>query len=389
MLGGLALRLPLAGMLGISEHLHYEIEAIQKQITAGELTDSALAELSKDFFVKSSKHVKDIRSAGNQLNHFFDEILELVQLDADVVVPEHIAFDPQALLNSCLDLLSPVADQKGLDFVLELTGNMPSQLVGGAHYLKRIIVNLLSNALKFTSAGSVKLFARFLDEGRLEVSVVDTGMGISADQINIIFDRFSRLSPTYQGVHKGFGLGLYAVKQYLNRLSGDIDVSSTVGAGSAFCVSIPVDALDSKTPASKPAQDEELDCQVLGYRILLVEDSDIVGLIEKSLLEKQLGCVVDWAKTAEESLHYAKQTRYDFIFMDIGLPDASGMEATRQIRGLSDPLNGQSPIVALTAHLVKAEEEACLAAGMQAVLLKPIDVKQMQAVLLDYCAATC
>jgi CheY-like chemotaxis protein len=266
-----------------------------------------------------------------------------------------------------------------------------------------MFLNLIGNALKFTEQGSV-FVSIGLDEKekayhvgekvRLKIQVKDTGIGIPSDKFDEIFGQFSRLSASYEGVHKGLGLGLYVVKQYANAMKGTIRVESQVGEGTCFTLSLPFTIEKegttqlygdtSETPTRELSLKDE-ENRPPGWKVLLVEDDKIAAIAIRMTLIK-LGCQVDWAQSGEDALEKSVTHDYNLIFMDIGLPQKSGIEVTREIRGLREKKKAGVPIIALTGHARGKIRKVCLDAGMQQVLSKPATPEDLRKAL-DYFSA--
>lgn len=240
------------------------------------------------------------------------------------------------------------------------------------------------------------------DEITLQIVIEDTGIGIPNDQLEKIFEHFSRLTVAYQGIYKGAGLGLYTVKHYVQAMGGRIEVASEVGKGSCFTLTLPFiveEALDRPTqsPLSRDfttglehasslpnkrissVPPREIPAPAIA-KVLVVEDSPTAALVEKLSLER-LACRVDIANNGTEAIEKVNHHAYDLIFMDVGLPDISGIEVTQRIRALSDRRKSRVPIVALTAHVGDDQHDACLKAGMNEVLTKPPQPLALESVL--------
>jgi CheY-like chemotaxis protein len=235
--------------------------------------------------------------------------------------------------------------------------------------------------------------------------VEDTGIGIPKEKFSVIFDHFSRLTPSYQGIYKGSGLGLYTIKSYLGVLKGTIEVQSEVDKGSRFIVTIPLQIAkkgvsegkikpSAKMEAVKPVQletpavikskaEEKVPLPEDAVRILLVEDHVLAAKVAMNILQK-LNCAVDHASSGKDAIRMLKEKPYELIYMDIGLPDRNGLEVTREIRKLPDKKISQIPIVALTAHMNERERQNCLKVGMQEMITKPLTELTAQETINQY-----
>ena len=215
--------------------------------------------------------------------------------------------------------------------------------------------------------------------------VEDSGIGIPDDKFETIFER---LRPAYEGVYAGTGLGLYAVKRYVESMQGEINVQSEQAKGTCFTISLPftvsdhTDQIERSTCAKTAVVDKPVSFDGMRVSVLVVEDSPLAVIGLQNLLKH---CAVEVAKSGAQAIEMAQNRTYDLIFMDIGLSDFSGIEVTKKIRALSDTQKSQVPIVALTGHAHEAEKrQACLSAGMQAVLSKPIGRPELESALKNY-----
>lgn len=350
-------------------------------------------------------------SAQALLNHV-NEILEFVQVESGQLPILEKQFDLYALLNHTLNMLLPSAKDKRLNLTLNVSKDVPQFLLGDAVRTQRILINLISNAIKFTEKGYVKVEVQKVD--KLETKIVlnfvveNTGPGIPEDKRDIIFERFNRLTSSYSGIYPGKGLGLKIVRQFLEEIGGQIYLTSELGKGTVFKVLIPYqlpllpnlathndaneqskstfasDALSTKTPTSvkskKPSTNRS---SSKTNKILLVEDHTIAAKIAESILS-ELSCEVDIAETGKAALSLVEKNQYDLILMDIGLPDTDGCAVTKQIRSHRLQSIAQIPIVALTAHAESDEKQRCLDVGMNMVITKPLTKKWADSVLKTF-----
>jgi len=335
--------------------------------------------------------------SGNQLLHLLNDVLDVVS--ADNLQPQEHAlefFDLNQLLEELLQLLNPSLKTKELSFKLSLDSTLPACLGTDKLKVHRILLNLLGNAIKFTTEGTISLtvqYTTFNEKPAIRFSITDTGQGIGADHLDKIFDRFYRVTPSYKGLYNGHGVGLHIVKQYCEALNGDLQVTSQEGVGSTFAVTIPIEvkinepgekappvlanAIEShsNTTSLCPVPDEAQP------HVLLVEDNAIALRTLETLAEKQ-NCCIQSAITGEEAFRLATQHHFDLIITDIGLPGISGIELTQKLRDFERLMSAQPMvIVGLTAHAKEEAEEGCLAAGMQAVFTKPATLKTVKEAL--------
>ena len=402
------IRTPITGILAMAEHIRASTCEADAHLTVEERS-KALSQL-KDTIENDSLMLV---GATHELLKLCNEILEVVQLESGKASAEIEVFSVQALVQHTLNLLQPVAQEKGLELSYDMDKAMPQYVKGGRFALSRVLLNLLSNALKFTEQGFVKVTVSLVEQTTsaesqwvLSLAVSDSGIGIPEDKQAVIFEHFCRLSSSYDGVHKGFGLGLYAVQRYIQGLQGTIQVDSVEGEGSCFTVKVPLQAASaeevaqaekepvkvdtplSQQPQGKIAQDDlagadKFDAsEAQGPYVLVVEDSQLAFVALKMLL-RPYHCRIDHAATAQEGVDWANAKQYDLVLMDVGLPDFNGIKATQLIRERSGP--EVLPIVAVSGHADNPEQHrACLDAGMQRVLSKPATASELAEVFDTY-----
>nr|HAT8713832.1 response regulator [Legionella jordanis] len=367
------LRTPLTGIVGFSEILKTEFDDPRVQ----EYADNLIA----------SSHA---------LLELMDEVLEAIRVSSGEIPRLKKKFNLKKILEQVLALNRAKAAQKKLDLELYFDEANPRYLIGDKIRIHRITLELIANALNFTNQGHVKLSALLAKRNEREVIlkliVEDTGIGIPKDKQHEIYVQFKRLTPSYQGIYKGVGLGLSVVKQFIDELDGEIYVESENREGSRFTCVIPLqealleedfgtdDELDEATDYSyfrtckqtkTPTQEQSANQQ---HRVLVVEDNEIAQIVAKTILG-QLKCDVDIADCGKKALEQWKNNNYDLIFMDIGLPDINGYEVTHLIRVQELARKTHTPIIALTAHAGEENKKHCIESGMNAVLTKPLTAK--------------
>jgi two-component system, OmpR family, aerobic respiration control sensor histidine kinase ArcB len=381
------LRTPMTGVMGVLTELDCIVADLRSVLQEEPgIAVKKVATLAGQM----EKYVSIAQKSADELLVLFNEILESIRLESGAIEEGAEHFILHHAIERSAHLLGATADQKGLELSITVDAGVPKYVHGKRRSLERALVNLVSNALKFTASGSVIVTAGILaqntakvgDTVMLQLCVKDTGVGIPKDKFEKIFENFSRLTSSYQGVFKGSGLGLYAVKRYVENLQGKISVDSTVGIGTRFTLDIPFVVSDHSDQAEQlVASSRKKSSGVVFARILVVEDNATAALVVAGVL-KRLGCVVDHAKTGNEAVEMALNNSYDLIFMDIGLPDISGLTVTKKIRNFANDRNAQVPIVALTGHVDK--REVCTEVGMQDLILKPAQSLILEAMIDKY-----
>jgi len=327
-------------------------------------------------------YARDLAEAAQQLLHLLNEILSLSELDHTASDFKKIPFQPHHLAKKIETLLLPSIQNKGLSLSVDYDKCLPDTLLGHPTLLHRVLLNLLNNAIKFTESGYVRLcFKQITDKklSQLRCTIEDSGIGIPANQLDNIFKAFTRLPDHQTHQHRGTGLGLYITKQFVDSMGGTLSVTSTIGQGSCFTCTIPleataplpVDTTDTNALSAKMLASISQQQQRQG-RILLIEDDPIA---QKIATIKLIGhhALIDIATTGQEALRLCALHTYDLIYLDIGLPDCKGYEIAENIRHNTQQATPSTvPIIALTAHADDRTTSHCLAAGVDKVLHKPL-----------------
>lgn len=304
-----------------------------------------------------------------------NDILDFSKIEAGKLELEETSFAVRDLAVSTVDIMRRQADQKNLELKLEISANAPEWMCGDAGRIRQILLNLTSNAIKFTTTGSVTL-AIARGEGMVRFSVTDTGVGIAPRDVPLLFRDFSQLDSGHR--HEGTGLGLAICQRLVQAMGGDIGVSSDVGHGSVFWFSIPLKNADIICAEARPALNSKGQIDLTGIRALVVEDNATNQMIALNYLRKA-GCVTDVASDGLEALAALASFPYDVVLMDMSMPNCDGVEATKYMRASENAMVRDVPVIAMTAHAMPEHRKACLEAGMQDFLNKPIIRDQMLA----------
>jgi len=324
-----------------------------------------------------TSYLGKINIASDALLSVINEVLDLSKIEAGELVVESAVFNPRDVLTGVADVMKIHADTKGIGFSLNIPGDLPAALGGDATRLKQILTNLVSNAIKFTGHGSVAMSVRRMTSKSAKVAlcfiVSDTGIGIAPEARARLFTPFAQADASITRRYGGTGLGLSIVKHLAQLLGGDVVVTSTLGVGSQFTVTLEFDAVTQSLSAPvQTAPAESNDCTLDGVRILAVDDSDINLEVAKRILELK-GARVWLAANGQAAFDRlkAEPNGFDVVLMDVQMPLLDGLTATRLIRselGLCD-----LPIIALTAGALSSERPKAIAAGMNDFITKPFD----------------
>ena len=357
------IRTPMNGIIGITELL----------------LDTKLTK-------QQQHYLNNLLTSAENLLDILNDILDFSKIEAGQMELEKLPFNLKKAVQEVADLLSPKAKQKGLNLWVNFEKDVPEHLIGDAMRIRQILHNLVGNAIKFTQNGGVTITVSNqpqykISEGKamILISVKDTGIGLTKEQMKIIFNKFVQADSSTTRKFGGTGLGLAICQKLVTLLGGEISVKSEVNIGTTFSFNMLLDIANDNTDISNihPKQKISLDPDITGdIRILMVEDNRINAEIGKEMLEK-LGCEVIVTQSGHQSYEILKTDRnFDLIFMDCQMPVMDGFETTAKIIEFENINNKKHiPIIALTANSLQGDKEKCIAAGMDDYLSKPVNQK--------------
>lgn len=329
-------------------------------------------------------YLATINNESRRLTSLVSDILDLTKIEQGRLALERLPFAPVETSEEVLRLLSARAQEKRIDLRFEAQIAGPLLIAGDPLRFRQVLLNLVDNAIKFTAAGSVTLFLRWTPStanksaGELAVAVRDTGVGIPQDKLPRLFQMFTQVDTSTTRRFGGTGLGLAICHRLVALMGGHINVESSVGAGTTFRFSLPVQAV-SISDDTAPQQAEPVVAIVQRPRILVVDDMDTNRFLLQVFLARH-GFEPDLAASGEEAVRLAAENRYDAILMDLQMPDIDGFAATQRIRA-AEGSGRRTPIIALTASITKGTREKCLAHGMDEYLTKPLDLRKFKVLL--------
>jgi len=327
--------------------------------------------LKTELTSKQKEYLTAIKMSGDALIVLINDILDLAKVDAGKMVFQQTPFKMALSISAMLHLFETKIQEKNLLLVKEYDHRIPEVLVGDPVRLHQIILNLVSNAVKFTTEGQITVSVRLLKEDEekvsVEFSVKDTGIGIPQDKIGKIFENFQQASSGTSRLYGGTGLGLAIVKQLVEPQGGSIVVKSVLNEGSTF--SFILSFLKTTEDAEIDVEIEEVDTEIKNIKVLVAEDIPLNQLLMKTLLD-DFGFERDIAGNGKIAIEKLKEKNYDIILMDLQMPEMNGFEATEYIR---NEMKSKIPIIALTADVTTVDLAKCRAVGMNDYIAKPVD----------------
>ncbi len=330
---------------------------------------------------RQRQYLERIQDSAQALAGVISDILDLSKIEAGRLTLDQTAFDLHALLATLRNAYSELAREKGLSFRFHLAEDVPVWVTGDPVRVRQILGNYLSNALKFTQLGQIKVTVAALPLQRLRIEVFDTGPGISEELMPRLFTPFSQADSSTTRQFGGTGLGLSICRELAELMGGAVGVKSRPGEGSTFWVEFPLPAATS-APEQTGTLDAELEV-LRGARVLLVEDNPVNTLVAEATLQ-QWGVIVTVAVNGAHAVEVVEreQGAFEVVLMDMQMPVMGGLDATRAIRLHYDA--NVLPVIALTADVLVSERDAALQHGMNDFLSKPIDVDQLARVLAKW-----
>jgi signal transduction histidine kinase/CheY-like chemotaxis protein len=330
---------------------------------------------------EQQSQIQTVRSSAELQLAILNDLLDSAKIEAGRMPMERLPVHLPALLTQIDGIFGPLARKKSLEWNWFIDKTVPDWIYGDPIRLQQVLVNLVSNAVKFTATGQVSVAINGLTtngQPTLEFAVTDTGPGMSQDLQRRVFDKFIQADSSTTRRFGGTGLGLAIARGLVDLMGGEIQLTSEVGRGSRFSFTIPTE------PAPAPALPEHSPVpgpQLAGLSVLVVEDNPVNQKVALALL-RRLGLTVEVASHGKEALSLFKPGRYAAILMDCQMPEMDGFETTRRIRSREE-LVPRTPIIALTAGASADERSQALAAGMDAFLAKPVRFAELEATLLD------
>ena len=325
-------------------------------------------------------YVETCKGSAHNLLSLINDLLDFSKIEAGRL---ELEMQPIQLAGFCHELCKPFAaeiDVKGLQMHVDIESTLPEWIEGDLERLRQVLINLLGNALKFTTQGEVRLRVSQETLGTLCFEIIDTGLGLSEQARQTVFDPFIQADSSSTRVHGGTGLGLAISKRLVELMGGELGVRSKPGEGACFWFTMPLRSVAAPQDDGNWQRTEAIG--KLNLSVLLAEDNPVNRLVCEAML-KELGCTCDWAQNGEEAVERWRARKYDVILMDLYMPMVDGFEATTRIRAREKLAGANSPIpiIALTAHAFAQDRSDCLAGGMNGFLTKPMTIEDLAAAI--------
>jgi len=328
---------------------------------------------------EQQEFIRIIIKSGDDLLVILNDILDFSRLEAGKIVFENIPFNLRDIVQTTMLMMELRSNQKGIDLKYSIDKNIPEMLIGDSVRLNQILLNLVSNAIKFTEKGGINISITCADSSKdnivLDFGVKDTGIGIPLDKQEKIFESFEQATNDTARRFGGSGLGLSIVKQLVTLQNGEIFVESKPGIGSDFHFKLAFSKSEDKVNFAVHKQTGGTLQNGEGINILVVEDNMLNQMLATKVLKKQ-GFETDVAENGFIAIDKLQNSNVDVILMDLQMPEMDGYEATRKIRELDSPKK-DVPIIAMSAHTIKGEYERCMETGMNDFISKPFDTKEL------------
>ncbi|WP_342088268.1 hybrid sensor histidine kinase/response regulator [Dyadobacter sp. OTU695] len=329
-------------------------------------------------------HISTVQQSGETLLAIVNDILDLSKIESGMMRIEQVPFAPEALVHSVGTMFHHRSAEKQVPFMVSVDPAIPATITGDPTRLTQILVNLVSNAFKFTEKGEINLHVTTSgsdgDRVDLTFEVTDTGIGIESDRLETIFERFRQAEDSTTRQFGGTGLGLSIVRDLVHLQDGNISVTSKPGEGTSVKVTIPYRIATSSESASADVPVGDAHPQRPGLRVLITEDHIINQGLMMRLMEER-GIVGRVAVNGYEAVEILRNEPFDLVFMDIQMPGMDGYTATRIIR---EELKLTIPVIAMTAHAMEGEKEKCIRLGMDDHIAKPVRESELDRILAGY-----
>ncbi|MBF0194334.1 MAG: response regulator [Magnetococcales bacterium] len=358
---------------------------IRSPMTGIQITTSLLEKTELN--TKQKKYLETLTKSHNSLMAILNDILDINKIESGQLSLNYVAFNIHNILNELVTLQKAHSDAKNIKLILNIDSDIPTSLIGDPLRIRQILINLIGNAIKFTNQGTVEIFLHRIPNHKggesIKFIIQDTGIGITHKLLPIIFEPFSQVDSSLTRRFKGSGLGLSICKKLITMMGGDIKVTSRESKGTKFSFFLELQKpheteTNKKDPIDLNYLKPEISLQ--STKILLVEDNQVNQILIAELLQQQ-GYKITTADDGFAALEKLKNAEFDVVLMDIRMPGIDGFETTQRIRSLSNIKAAKTPIIAFSAEKTNVAPNYYKKAGMDDVIVKPIDLVQLEKVL--------
>jgi len=341
----------------------------------------------------TQEYAFDIRRSAKSLLHIINDVLDISKIEAGKMEMVSEVYYTQTLLEDVSMIIGSQAKEKGLQYRALIEPTIPYRMKGAASAIREIMINIMNNAVKYTNEGSVSLEVRskWKTEKQIQLEIIasDTGIGMKEKEVKTIFDKFSQLDTKAGRNAEGTGLGMAIVKGLVEQMDGEIQVESEFGAGTKITVYLTQEIIDERPVgdinlALRDLEEKEFDqAFITTAKVLVVDDNQINLKVTAGLLQKY-DIVADVADSGYTAIECIKEKDYDLIFMDHMMPGMDGVETMLRVREMDKGTHGTLPIIALTTNGLVGVKEDMLMLGFDGYLSKPVDIRKMERILLDF-----
>ncbi len=326
---------------------------------------------------KQRYYLNGIKKAGDNLLHIINDILDLSKIDAGKMELVNIDFSIRDTVAQVQQMLQHRAQEKDLELLTIVDSQVNDIVIGDPMRLNQVLINLMGNAIKFTLKGSVTLEVRKVTEG-VQFNIIDTGIGIPEDKIQAVFESFSQANTSYTRKYGGTGLGLSISQQLVEMMDSTIDIESKEGYGTTFSFVINFEKGSIESLNERNSKDETVDGSILdGLKILVVDDNEYNIIVARDTLKSKANVEIQEAVNGQEAIDLVNKNNFDVILMDVQMPVMNGFEATQYIRNNFESPLKDTPIIALTASVLRTDLDKCIDAGMNSYIPKPFKAYQL------------
>ncbi|MEY4875851.1 MAG: hypothetical protein RL708_1000 [Bacteroidota bacterium] len=335
--------------------------------------------------------VKSLKTSSSHLVSVINDILDYSKIQEGKLILGKNVFDLPDLITEAYNMLKYTASDKKIDYRLKFENKLPQNIESDQQRIKQVIVNLLSNAIKFTDEGIVEMRCSFINNQKsdniLRIEIQDTGIGISKDYLDNIFESYSQADAYISNKFGGTGLGLNISRKLIKMMDGTIGCTSIIGKGSIFYIELPLHIINESSLLTNSKQTDSIIIAEINpnLNLLIVDDNQMNLTITKKIIQKFIpNAIIDLCEDGMQAISITSQKKYDIILMDLQMPVMNGIEATIAIRNNSTNLNFKSAIIAFTANANEHDIQKCIEAGMDDYITKPFELKDLIAKVHQY-----